>query len=298
MHRNSPASSFELFLLEIDETLLDRVFSSLSLSTLFLVRQLSFRLYCLFRAYRLAAWNPSKHFDSWFPDCDAFMRTLRKANGVILGTQVYRFFQRSPDLSEKMSIVCNPFGVPVLGNWLVSQGYEYFQSDGMSGDLLLDAQTINKRFHDARTLHLTNKLLAHSTGFAIGDLSFDNGISTIGITVVGTDPVEHVFRVSNCEWIILAYEPTLTRNVAAMMNFMTWNEAVSLYPHATFIEKRALLACGSELLDATLSDDQSSRELTLVDAHKGREAIPYISRVRYIGDSESWCMRFGSEHSK
>jgi len=82
-------------------------------------------------------------------------------------------------------------------------------------------------------------------------------------------------------------------SLAVVLNYITWNKAVSLYPYATFERRRALVI--SENVSFPVAEEKYlARGFTFQDLLTPDEAKrpgPFQAGPRYVGDERTWILR-------
>jgi len=92
---------------------------------------------------------------------------------------------------------------------------------------------------------------------------------------------------------MLAYNFTL----AVVLNYITWNNAVSLYPYATFEQRRSLILSENlRFLDAQAK--YLARGFTFqrfLTPSEAKSPGPFQAGPRYVGDKKSWVLHLETE---
>ncbi|KAJ7106080.1 hypothetical protein C8R43DRAFT_863192, partial [Mycena crocata] len=221
-------SSFEANLLSAPEPLLLRILSFWSLQDIITCETLSSAFRNIVGFYRSVAWNADNFFRSWFLDSPSWFRAvLKSCNAVVSGSQLVQFFDRSTYFESDMDIFLRIGSVSRMGVWLECQGY------------ILDCTS--QGYHDVS--HDVDALLTSKMTY--GPLMQDNTVQSvhnykrfvasptvvylqkIQLVIVDMNPVHH---------ILFDFHST------GVMNYMTFNTVVSVFPVSTFIRRKSYTA--------------------------------------------------------
>ncbi|KAF6752406.1 hypothetical protein DFP72DRAFT_849880 [Ephemerocybe angulata] len=180
--------------------------------------------------YSEDAWNISNFLDLWFDSPYEFRSYMALTGAVLTGSQAIRFFdRRQPDPSSDLDIVTRIGGTMSLCLYLEEQGYVRVARSREAEDEypLLD---------DVLSLSSTKRFCSGSGGSGIlGIFDFEKGSFPpfsngswqrvkVQVITVTQSPIWH---------IIHTFHSTLA------MNYITYKEAVAVFPKATFLDRVA-----------------------------------------------------------
>ncbi|KAJ7629947.1 hypothetical protein DFH06DRAFT_1140705 [Mycena polygramma] len=177
--------------------------------------------------YKNIVWNIDRHLRRWFLDPIGFRRKLKMCGGVVSGSQIVQFFDRTLYPKSDMDVFMRVGGVYLMGTWLATQRYtlvttsaDYpFALNRQVGRL---ASRILVPSIDSpppiRGVYNYQKFVASRTTVYL---------QTVQLICVDMDPVRHV---------LFDFHST------GVMNYMTWDRVVSLFPTSTFIHRKTYVA--------------------------------------------------------
>lgn len=122
-------SDLEYVLTSLNMDNVIRMLSFWHIETLVAAQRASRTLNAFVATYRQEAWDIDRHFTRWFPDAVEFRQVLGASKGVVGGSNVLQFFDRSVYQSSDLNIFVPVTGLYVLGNWL-NDIYTYQPENG------------------------------------------------------------------------------------------------------------------------------------------------------------------------
>ncbi|TFK61197.1 hypothetical protein BDN72DRAFT_904317 [Pluteus cervinus] len=220
--------------------------------------------------YMKANYSVVKHLSGFFPGSmyEDFRELQARIGLVIFGSSALNFFTRTEDRSSALDVMIPLIFWGQLASWLQQNGY-------------LMVEAVHRR-----------------------PVDMDEDDDTDWEDRLG--PPE-IGKYSNGEWTIqvwFSYHNTLERvigaNLTCTMNFITANEAISLFPHSTFHLHQVLrLRNNNNNTTDNFIDAYKRRGWTILDTiHPGDRATLASdfyadhdgSGVRYVGDRKCWCI--------
>ncbi|KAJ6464316.1 hypothetical protein DFH09DRAFT_1346829 [Mycena vulgaris] len=220
----SALSAFESTLLCMTDSLLVHLLSFWDPKDILASATLSPVIHGILQHYRQLVWDVDIHFRPWFQNPAEFRSILRITGAVVSGSQILQFLDRTNYLSSDMDIFLRIGGVTRIGKWLSLQGYRF-------GSLASDYQTF-----DVQVQRLSRMLVAQNSSLPHGPpirnvYNYQRFVASPSVTyiqkvqlvVVDMDPVHHV---------LFDFHST------AVMNYMTPDTIVSLFPNSTFVLRK------------------------------------------------------------
>ncbi|KAJ7490411.1 hypothetical protein B0H11DRAFT_2229303 [Mycena galericulata] len=258
-------------------------------ATIFLLGQLNYRLRSLVYGYVRTAWNVNKFLRNWFPRPVDVLKFLGDAPAIICGSSVLQFFDRAYPSATRIDMCVDFGGFVDVGRLLMKQEYEYFpcgptvvkdfdlvalfeSASYPEGRFKLHGErTVTQEEHGGRAFTFRRQLSASSQRFVV-----------VHLVLVRTSSFRRVFK----------------SVLAAFMNYITADYAVSVFPRSTFSNRRSFVTCQERFPgvdDAMTQADMWLREYrrgghgefdvvaaahtVYLDAHSGD---------RWIGDASCW----------
>ncbi|KAJ6507218.1 hypothetical protein C8R47DRAFT_1209151 [Mycena vitilis] len=219
-----PLSPLERILLCVQDSLLVRLLSFWNPAEVFKFAGLSRITNGIMDHYITLVWDVDAHFYQWFRDSPSIFRSvLRRSNGVVSGSHILQFLDRTRYLDSDIDIFIRIGGVFTMGRWLLSQGYSLAaQSEDYPAAQLDDFRSevikTGARLPTPKSPQRPVKAVYNFQRFVASPTSiYDQRIQLI---VVDTDPIKH---------ILFDFHST------AVMNYMTSDVLVSIFPRSTLV---------------------------------------------------------------
>ncbi|PPQ86098.1 hypothetical protein CVT26_001220 [Gymnopilus dilepis] len=218
-------SPFETFLLRTSSAVVCRIFQQSDIMTLVALSRASRTLHAIHLWFAEKAWDPSWRYRQYFVHVQAFRRMLRQCDALISGSFVLQFFDRRRYVNSDLDIFLRSAGANDMCNWLKKEGYKAV--DGVVG------------YNQAsRSQHVVRAVASRGPehGSLLGVYTFQRLVATAGghvelmrvqVIVVDTSPIEH---------ILFEFHST------AVMNFLSADEAISVFPLATFRDRTSFIS--------------------------------------------------------
>ncbi|KII93653.1 hypothetical protein PLICRDRAFT_171381 [Plicaturopsis crispa FD-325 SS-3] len=236
-------------------------------------------------AYIRTVWDLDLFLTPWFADPQQFRDVLRQCNGFVSGSQVVQFFGRTEYSDSDFDLYVPAETAMAMGCYLLSLGYT-FQPRGFD---------MPDFYSTARILGAEIKFdfRKHRRFFERRDDYGDPNIIRVYYFLHSDRKRELQIIVSrhrNPLWIVMCHHST------AVMNFFTWDRAVSLFPRSTFVDYVGFLAKGR--YSTTIRDSLCPwvvkwlrRGFILVS---NEDDFPHLKSVRghrRVYDKKSWIVR-------
>ncbi|TFK60845.1 hypothetical protein BDN72DRAFT_904625 [Pluteus cervinus] len=226
--------------------------------------------------YMKAHWSIRKHLEPIFPGLlyDEFRALQAKSGLVIFGSSVLNFFARTidPDALTDMMVTLPASGEVI--NWFESRGYRRVvdkrAEEDEGGDE--DSDSFESDSDDERR------------GRTPDIVRYSDGTKTV-----------HIWIAHHC-----TLDYVVGSNLTATMNFITANDAVSLYPHSTLDTKVAVRirnhdnalsdafvlkyrSLGWNVLDYIMGCDRATPRSDFYADYD-------ITGIRFVGDGKCWTL--------
>ncbi|PPQ96722.1 hypothetical protein CVT26_010275 [Gymnopilus dilepis] len=284
-----PLSTFEDMLLRFSPARLLLFFAELDIDAIISLSKTSSALHSAYTFYAKEAWDPTKRFASWFKNPAAFRRLLSRTNSVISGSFALQFFDRSYYPTGDMDIYLRVAGADEVCRWLTRQDYTYVRQNKTYPHVIS-----RDRVHFDRAV----RNLSSSVSPLLAVYNFERKLELsktesivrhVQVIVVDTDPIEH---------ILFDFHSTV------VMNFITAERAVSIFPHSTFIDR---LSYTSKVRDKAIIDKPDwrikyeRRGFTFRDDSDTYSTVRRLtcqsSILRSVQDKFSWQITFPNEQT-
>ncbi|KAJ7178785.1 hypothetical protein C8R43DRAFT_942385 [Mycena crocata] len=270
-------STFEATLLSAPEPLLLRILSFWTVQDIIASDTLSSIFHDIVRYYRTRTWNPDVFFRYWFIDHPSSFRNMLKHCGAIVsGSQMIQFFDRVTYFDSDMDIFLRLGGIHPMTRWLETQGYTF---DAITPKYTSVSQSVQQALKKKMTLKPTlredpiNTVYNYKRFIASTTIIYAQKIQLI---TVDLNPIRH---------ILFDFHST------AVMNYMTSDTAVSVFPTSTFIHRKSYMARSrSETENRTIhwQDKYKKREFRLIQKRSRGDHRDLILGKRSSADRYAW----------
>ncbi|KAJ7739542.1 hypothetical protein B0H16DRAFT_1465197 [Mycena metata] len=224
-------------------------------------------------------WNADRFFAGWFKDHPiSFRRVLGECGGIVSGSQVTQFFDRSRYHDSDMDIFMHIGGITHMGDWLQTQGYSYSsmatEYDALKPDVLrLSCRMLIERNSTDETIKGVFNYIRYipSTTTAF--------IQKIQLIVVDISPIDHII---------------FDFHSSAMINYMTESEIVCVFPIPTLIlHKSYVVRSRTESLSRTVTWKTKYHERGFQIIRKRTKGVhsDLVLGKRSSSDGRAWCMK-------
>ncbi|PPR00586.1 hypothetical protein CVT26_009861 [Gymnopilus dilepis] len=284
-----PLSTFEDVLLRLSPPRLLLFFAELDIKAIVSLSKTSSALHSAYIFYAKQTWEPTKHFASWFEHPAAFRRLLARTNSVISGSFALQFFDRIYYPTSDMDIYLRVAGADEVCRWLTRQDYTYVQGNKTYPHVISrDRVHIDKAVRNMSS-SLSPLLAVYNFERKIKLSTSETIVRHVQVIVVDTDPIEH---------ILFDFHSTV------VMNFITAERAVSIFPRSTFIDR---LSYTSKVQEKALIEKPKwrikyeRRGFTFRDDTDSYSAVRNLicqtSILRSVQDKFSWQIPFPNEQT-
>jgi hypothetical protein len=292
--------------------ILDSTFSALSPANILRYSQTCRSSRVATSVYFRRNFNINRRLGRFFNHPTQFRSLQARTGTLISGSFALQFFDRSLYPDSDLDVYVDYRYSREVGFWLVeAEGYEFRPAKGKK----------HATFGEAlRQLHSNQPPSPESTGLTerIGDNPyFMRGVGAVfnfikkshdesqelkvQVITASTTPLEIILQFHSSKPPSLSphYRGSLWRSIAVVMNIISYEKAYSLYPRATFEERRSLIC-------ATLGPHQEpARQKYIVrgwtmlysvtQAEQNYESSAFRTGLRRIGDRFSWIIPLSLE---
>jgi hypothetical protein len=205
-------SAFESCLLQGGIDFVFLVLSYWPIISILRLKSVNFLLKCLVDGYCRCRWDIDSFLLNWFKNPMDFRAKLAQCDGIVSGSQVLQFLDRTHYIDSDFDIFLRPEGALEMGRWLQTCGYVYLPSSSA-------ALTFDYAFH-LIIRHLLSQKLRHY-GYTdksiitifnfrrldvVGEIPKNSGL--IQIVVVQRNPIKHVLNFHSSLCFILTFDLT------------------------------------------------------------------------------------------
>ncbi|KAF5325801.1 hypothetical protein D9611_000602 [Ephemerocybe angulata] len=268
-------STIEKFLLLSSNSLRNQLFLWLSKPDIVQLSCASSILKEYATIYSEGAWNINTFLEPWFQPPTIFRGVMAVSGAVVSGSQALRFFDRqSPNIACDLDIYVRLAGAMTIIVYLLESGYRRdVQLRGGGYPLLSDLQSLS-----------TTKRFCSGGGpqglLAVFDFDKPGPGSTMlkaQVIVLAQDPIHHVLH---------NFHSTL------VMNFITYREAVAIFPRTTFLKRVGYISSRRRIGDIQKPMWRTKYEKRgfTFDTQSLRPSIELAARS--LGDSRCWTILF------
>jgi hypothetical protein len=252
------------------------------------------------------AFNINRHLSRFISNPIAFRSLQAKTGTLISGSNALQFLDRTFYPKSDLDLYTHPGYAQEVGNWLINnEGYSFVPSASQENPDF-NSQEWSSWTPWSMTLPRTdiNWEHMHVQSYRFSGLDdvyhFEKPSQTGGpalqVQVIASEltPLQCIFGFhsstlyQNMRTVIFISQPL----PACVMNFITFNAAYSLYPRATFEERRSLSIANLSESDIRCLAKYSVRGWsTLSDLwlhETGAQTTFYVDQERWVTDSFSW----------
>ncbi|RDB23173.1 hypothetical protein Hypma_009674 [Hypsizygus marmoreus] len=228
--------------------------------------------------YQRRSFNITRTLSLFMTVEEAFcFRVLQAKTGmIIIGSVVVQFMDRAPLKDIDLDVAVGHEHSYEVGRWLCLIGYQ-FQSD------LGPA-------HSFAEAHVQATLGMHRDLGAFGSPLFWSRVASVFT-------FRHILRSTTIHLISAEYSPLdviLASHSTCVMNFITHEQAVSLYPFEMFHSRWSLVCNTVDSMQETSRQKYVRRGWTMVKSLTYMEIInpksEFRTRNRFVGDDNTWAL--------
>ncbi|KAH9858154.1 hypothetical protein C2E23DRAFT_715947, partial [Lenzites betulinus] len=280
-------SVFERFLLGAPNVVVDRFFSSWTPDLIMRLRAVNSNMFLGVESYISRAWNIERSLERWFFHVGAFLRMLDLCEGVVSGSEAQQHFGRHEYRGNDLDIYLPYHGVLRMGRWLKQQAFVYQPSGNKH--IFFDAAAIMLASAAGRGFEGYSGS-RHAAASTVSTFNFvrplDKAHQSLGmdgahiqLIVVSQDPVQ---------FIVENFHST------GVMNYITGQHAVSLFPHATFVDHQ-MLVCQDTTQNRPIHEGWMAkyrkRGFTIIEGTNDPPCTPEFREwMRHVGDCRTWVL--------
>ncbi|KAJ7683372.1 hypothetical protein B0H17DRAFT_1205230 [Mycena rosella] len=268
-------------------TFLTRFFDTWDPSTIFLLGQLNYRLRSLVVFYVQHAWNVHRFLSHWFGRSGDMLNFLRRSAAIVCGPAVLQYFNRNSPHDRSPLNVCVDFrGFVGIGKFLAGQGYQFSPSGGAGIKDFEMITLLEAAWMPENRLKVHGERSVTQEDHGSRSFTFVRRFSSSNLRVV----VVHLVR---CE----LHRFVFAMHSTALMNYITSDYAVSVFPRTTFVKRRTLVSCQERF--PGVDDALTKAENWLKQYNPGRGHFQIVAAsskvyadaevgVRWVGDTRCW----------
>lgn len=252
-------SQWEALATSADIPILDRVYSYLDPVSLFALGQTSTRMYGSVRHYEARVWSLRNFLSTYIRDAsvNAFRDLLRNCNALAFGPAVLTFFDRTNTGGIALDIAVPYEAMLRFAYFLYMQGYTVQGGLELFKHMLNDHASCYSAFklkvRGERNIFENDRESERYTFERHCGHCYEHNCvmrSVVVLHLVRCLPHQHVLFQHSCKWLHVFIFPYLSElYTAALMNVISCDGAVSLFPRTTFVHRRSLV-CRIQQLDS------------------------------------------------
>ena len=307
-HLTNTPSPFERFLLASPNAVVEAFFARWPVDLIFRLRVLNTTLLCVVEAYRVRVWSPVPILMPFFADVRSFLLMLDKCGAVVSGSQVVRLLQRHPfpDTGSDLDVFLPRHGLLQMGRWLKKHGYRYEVSGhkhalfdveairsasvsiGVNPDGT-DAYPCNPQASRFATYQFTRQVATSTASASLPQ------IYVVQLVVVEPGPVQYIINNFHSSKSRFTFKLTEQRSyvcLAAVMNWFTGKQIVSLFPRSTFIDRISYVSQDTLRSDWITKYRKRGFEVVVAGGVPSKESVEIDTWERYVGDACTWIVPF------
>ncbi|KAF9524892.1 hypothetical protein CPB83DRAFT_897435 [Crepidotus variabilis] len=233
----------------------------------------STRSFCQLFAH--TAWNFNAFFNDWFANTEAFREALSESRALVSRSQVLQFFERTSYANSDLDLYLQAGGFETINVFVKSQGYER-QSQ--------DSSRLRQQYS-----RLCNLLRATRGNCIVDVISYRRRYpSLVDINQDGSSRMVQVIVVSGIPVCFILFE----YHSSAVINYITSNEAVCVFPQFTLLHKKSFITPNGKMCEKW-REKYISRGFELVgDTDLSR--LP-LSHKCWVFDCHTWVVPFAGD---
>jgi hypothetical protein len=299
-------SAFEQFLFHLDKESLYRSFSRFTPDIIFSLACTNFAVHNLVREYVIRAWNIETFLQRWFPDPAGFRQALNACRAIVGGMPALQFMDRGQRDVTVFDIFLRFDGLLGMGRYLIQEGYnfQYGRNEVKDWDTVAFTLSGKLRF-DVHRRDPNNDFVSgviRSFRFHRVCRYRPHGLffRSIRLTLLRIDPIKWILSAQSSECTRFCFRLyKLIGFSAAAMTFLTASHAVSLFPRATFIDRKTYICRKVTRVDSDASRDWvngyfGTTYRTVPGPYLGPGIIipgEVTTAARQVGDAKSWVIK-------
>ncbi|TFY80353.1 hypothetical protein EWM64_g3656 [Hericium alpestre] len=264
---DAPAISPGQRMLSVDEVY-DRIFSCCSPGTLIRLSWTCRAAYAALHSYYRRGFNINRHLARYFPDPRAFRCLQARTGTLVSGSNALQFFDRTHYPNSDLDLYVSMTDAVVVADWLVAAGYVYQARHDQAQALRVALFRMVENYESMESLEDAFVWMNYGLPGVAGVFTFvkpvdttrsttspmetddDDDIAVGEMTEVdssgsesedGTEEPPSLLKVQIIAAITMPLACILEFHSSCVFNFITHEKAYSLYPKATFEDRRTLL---------------------------------------------------------
>ncbi|PPQ97070.1 hypothetical protein CVT26_001252 [Gymnopilus dilepis] len=272
--------SFELVLLKGDVSLILTFFDNCEPREVFALSSANKRLHSIVRFYARRKWSIKAFIGGFVRHPLSMLELLNDGDGIIFGPAVTKFFDRTLTRPSTIDICVHGRLLEQLLSLLEEEGYSYAGWDRRTINLehYLWSKYAGTPTYDLRSSGERNHDEAHRSAW--GPYEFarysSEGTNRIKLHVVRCEPYRHI----------------LSLHSTGLMNMISWNRAISLFPISTFVYRRSFISAQ----DAIPAKQHTSDYKIWFDKYAASYNIDIIGFTHKVYNNVETGQRFVGDH--
>ena len=248
--------------------------------------------------YLKRTFDIDKKLCSFFQHPTGFRALQRRTGMLISGSFALQFFDRTTYPNSDLDLYVDARFAAEVVDWLLEEEYT-FQSNRRHPTLEDALLSITKGVGEPLS---DTAILSHQQGDAYGPpgvitvitfnkIDSDSSVKIVQVMAALRTPIEVILRFHSSAYPCSPPPSLGAPNylTAVVMNFISYKNAYSIYPHETF-EKRRSLACGNMDAYTRRAREKYVRRGWTIVPPPAAPATSFRSGSRYIGDKDTWTL--------
>ncbi|PPR04179.1 hypothetical protein CVT26_003819 [Gymnopilus dilepis] len=287
----TPLSQIEKFLLISNHELVKLIFCRLPASVVIVLGKTNRRLQFITRYFMNEIWNLRTFYRQVFYDEAGAAELLASGDVMLYGPLVFRFFDKTMvahvwDAAEALDVCVHVQALDKLVDFMSREGFFFNSHETVSFIGAINKELANIRpwkLKSSGERNASQKDRSAWGPYNFGRLIQRNWYQRVRIHVVRCEPYQHI----------------LSLHSTALMHFIAWNRAISIFPRSTFTSRVSFVASQEEVReDKTGRSFQKwffayakTHKIRLVGLDHRRYERAELGK-RYIGDQRSWIIPY------
>ncbi|KAI0801954.1 hypothetical protein BC629DRAFT_156478 [Irpex lacteus] len=263
-----------------NDLLFELIFSSTSPGTLLRLSRTCKRAKAAVQSYFLRAFNINKHLSRFFNNPLEFRSLQARTATLVSGSSALQFFNRLAYSDSDLDLYTYRIHGLEVGNWLLQNGYTFQPQNSQPTEFNVAYRATNS---------------TNGTG-SLGDKYDLKGVAGV-FTFVKTSPV-NPFKKLQVQVVVATYTPMeviLNFHSTVVLNVIAWDRAYSLYPRATFEDRRALYMRSILSPSGGVIQKYQARGWKFCFSLNQLQQDKAFNVARWIGDGHSWVIKLDTE---
>lgn len=248
--------------------------------------------------FKARAFNVNRHFSRYFSDPLAFRSLQAKTNTLVSGSDALQFLDRTFYPESDLDLYTHPGHSFEVAQFLVQvEGYQFAPREDQDQDW---KQVIRDNWDGTQR----RVMIGTAEGYPLEGITAvwtfkktGRKEETLRVQIIEatSSPVEAILDFHSSTSCVVSLVGVLSVCVACVMNFITSDAAYSLYPIATFVDRRTLgmpsARHSSRAIQKYVKRGWRVYFMPTPDdmAHQMRAPF-HMSKTRWVGDDTTWVL--------